>query len=169
MRWPRCTGTLVATCVAAVVGSWDAWRWNATPGGILGAGGLVAAMWCAPALVAELALDRSTHARPLAAARLRVAIVGLAVLALVLAWLRAPMLARFSDRGLASWLWAAIAIVLLAIGVAVGEPLARRIAARGGVAPRSVALALALVLAIWIAWALVAAPPVRGLAADLRI
>jgi len=169
MRWPRCTGTLAATSVAAVVGTWDAWRWDASFAGAIGSGGLVAAMWCVPALVVEAVLDRSTHARPLAAARLRVAVVGVGGFALALSWLRAPMLARFSDRALAGWLWAAIALVLLALGVAVGDPLARWLARKGPFAPRGCVVAVSIALAIWIAWALVAAPPVRGLAADLRI
>ena len=169
MRWPSCTGTLVATTFAAVLGTWDALAWDATLAGALGSGGLVAAMCGAPALVAEIALDPWTRARPLAAARSRVAIAEITALALVLAWLRAPMLARFSDRVLAGWLWAAVAVVLVVVGVALGEPLARRIAARGTTLPRAVVIALAVVLLSWIAWSIVASPPVRGLAAELRI
>ncbi len=169
MRWPRCTGTLVATSLAAVLGTWDALAWDATREGAHGSGGLVAAMCVAPALVAEIALDARVRERPLAAARLRVAIVGITAVALGLAWLRAPMLARFADRALAGWLWAALAVVLVATGVAIGEPLARRLATRTVILPRAVVVALAVVLALWIAWSLVAAPPVRGLAAELRV
>jgi hypothetical protein len=167
MRWQGCTGTLVATSIAAMAGTWDAWRWDASWPGALGSGGVVAAMWCVPALVGELALATRTRARPLATARVRVAVVGIATVALALAWVRAPMLARFSDRVLAGWLWAAIALVLAVVGVAVGEPLARRLATRGSLAPRGLVV-WGLVLALWIAWALLVSPPVRGLAADLR-
>src|SRR5215204_613145 len=100
MRWRGCTGTLVATSIAAVAGTWDAWRWGASWEGALGSGGLVAAMWCVPALVGELVLATRAAPPPLAVARVRVAIVALATVALVLAWVRAPMLARFSDREL---------------------------------------------------------------------
>lgn len=168
MRWPRCTGTLVATSFAAALGTADALARHAKLVGALGSGGIVAALVVAPALAAEIALDRRTRDRPIPAARVRVAIVGIAAIVLALASLRAPMLARFSDRVLAGWLWAAIGVVLVGIGVVVGEPVARWLASRSRTVPAVVLVALALVLAGWIGWSLVAAPPARGLAAALR-
>jgi hypothetical protein len=171
MRWPRISGALWAAAFAGALGTWDAARGKASLAAALGSGGLVAAMWGAPALVGALVLDRWTRGRPLAAARCRVALAGIAFGALVLAWVRGPMLARWNDRVLAGWLWAALAVALLAVGVSVGEPLARRLAARPHDDARVpvVSLAVALALLGWIAWSLTAAPPVRGLAAHLRV
>jgi hypothetical protein len=165
MRWPRCTGTLVASSVAGAFGTLDALRLDASVSAALGSGGLVAGIGLVPLFVAEIALVRWAGDRPLPEARGRVAVALVGIAAVVLAWLRGPMLARFSDRELAGWLWAAIAVALVAVAVALGEPLARRIAGSSG-SRRTAERAISISLALWIARALVAAQHVRGLAAD---
>lgn len=167
MRWPRCTDTLVATAVAGAFGTLDALRLGASVSASLGSGGLVAGTGLVPLFVAEIALVRWAGGRPLVEARAGIAVALVGMVALALAWLRGPMLDRFSDRELAGWLWAALATALVAVAVALGEPVARRWA---GVreAHRGEPVA-ALVLAVWVGWAFVTAPLVRGLAADLRL
>ncbi|HET6583020.1 MAG TPA: hypothetical protein VFG69_06230 [Nannocystaceae bacterium] len=167
MRWPRCTGTLVATSVAGAFGTLDALRLDASLSGALGSGGLVAAIGVVPLVVAEIALVRWAGGRTLAQARARMAVALAGIDALALAWLRTPMLARFSDRELAAWLWAGIAMALVGIAIAIGEPIARRLARRGSAS--RVEPAIAVVLAVWIVGALLSAPLVRGLAAELRL
>jgi len=162
----RCTGTLVATLVAGLVGTLDAMRRGAPLGQAWSSGAFVAAVWLVPVLVAEwVVLRRGTG---LAGARARIAVPAIAIGSVVLVALRGPLVQRFSDRELVAWLWAATAVALLALAVAVGEPLARRLAAPSESPRRGVAVALAIV-GIAVVVGVIFGPPVRGLAADLKL